>query len=96
MSTDDQRWERHAKKAEAELREMRAAFDGATPKELRRLRDLEARLAVVDVVFEGPPGPEGPRFVEVEIGGTSISIGEWIERPDGRWALRITAEMRGK
>jgi len=44
----------------------------------------------VDIVFDGPPGPEGPRFVEVEDHhGQSISFGEWVERPDGYWALRI-------
>lgn len=43
----------------------------------------------IDIVFDGMPGPEGPRFVEVERGGTSISIGEWVKRDDGLRALRI-------
>lgn len=44
----------------------------------------------IDVVFDGPPGPEAGRFVEVEDStGASISMGEWIERDDGYWALRI-------
>jgi hypothetical protein len=43
-----------------------------------------------DVVFDGPPGHESGRFVEVEDeSGASISVGEWVERPDGLWALRI-------
>jgi hypothetical protein len=46
----------------------------------------------VDIVFDGPPGPEGNRFIEVEdSNGKSIALGEWIERKDGRWVLRITA-----
>jgi hypothetical protein len=46
----------------------------------------------VDIVFDGPPGPEGNRFIEVEdASGRSIAFGEWIERKDGRWVLRITA-----
>ena len=46
----------------------------------------------VDIVFDGPPGPEGNRFIEVEdSNGKSIPFGEWIERKDGRWVLRITA-----
>lgn len=50
----------------------------------------DAPLPSIYVVFDGPPGPEGPRFVEVEdSGGRSISIGEWVTRPDGLWALRI-------
>jgi hypothetical protein len=44
----------------------------------------------VDIVFDGPPSHEAGRFVEVENAkGASINFGEWIERPDGYWALRI-------
>src|SRR2546421_2894878 len=46
----------------------------------------------IDIDFDGPPGPEGNRFIEVEdASGKSIAFGEWIERKDGRWVLRITA-----
>jgi hypothetical protein len=46
----------------------------------------------IDIVFDGPPGPEGNRFIEVEdASGRSIAFGERIERKDGRWVLRITA-----
>lgn len=42
------------------------------------------------IVFDGPPGPESCRFVEVEdANGRSFRAGEWIERPDGYWALVI-------
>ena len=45
---------------------------------------------MIDIVFDGPPGPEGPRFVESEdMDGKGISAGEWIHREDGYWALRI-------
>ena len=38
----------------------------------------------VDIVFDGPPGPESGRFVEVENSqGKSISFGEWKVRTDG-------------
>jgi hypothetical protein len=44
----------------------------------------------VDIVFDGPPSHEGGRFVEVEDDrGHSICCGQWIERPDGYWALRL-------
>lgn len=44
----------------------------------------------IDVVFDGPPAAKSGRFVEVEDEtGASISAGEWIEREDGYWALRI-------
>ena len=46
--------------------------------------------AFIDVVFDGPPGPESGRFVECEApDGTSIDVGEWIDRGNGVWALRI-------
>jgi len=45
----------------------------------------------IDIVFDGPPGPVGGRFVEVENAeGASIRFGEWVERPDGYWALRLS------
>ncbi len=44
----------------------------------------------VDVVFDGPPGPESGRFVEVEDSkGASVNFGEWVLRDDGFWVLRI-------
>ncbi len=44
----------------------------------------------INVIFDGPPGPEAGRFVEVEdADGKSIHAGEWIERSDGLWSLRI-------
>ncbi len=44
----------------------------------------------IDIVFDDGPGPVAGRFVEVEdSSGKSISVGEWVERPDGFWALRI-------
>lgn len=47
-------------------------------------------MAYIDVVFDGPPGHEAGRFVEVENEkGCSVSAGEWRQRPDGYWALRI-------
>jgi len=43
----------------------------------------------IDVVFDGPPGPTSS-FVEVEDHrGHAIKVGEWIDRGDGMWALRI-------
>ena len=48
--------------------------------------------APINVIFDGPPGPEGGRFIEVETDdGRSICAGMWSERQDGRWSLRIDA-----
>jgi hypothetical protein len=45
----------------------------------------------ISIIFDGPPGPEPVRFVDVETdAGKSIKIGEWLKRDDGFWALRIT------
>ena len=44
----------------------------------------------IDVVFDGPPSHESGRFVEVEDpNGASVSAGEWIDRGNGLWALRL-------
>jgi hypothetical protein len=44
----------------------------------------------IDIVFDGPPSHESGRFVEVEDEtGKSIHVGEWVERGNGLWALRI-------
>jgi len=46
----------------------------------------------INIIFDGPPGPEGGRFVEVETDdGKSIDAGKWIKRADGLWALRIVS-----
>lgn len=46
-------------------------------------------MKTIDIVFDGPPSHEAPRFVEIERDGKSIRIGEWIHREDGYWVLRI-------
>jgi hypothetical protein len=50
------------------------------------------------IIFDGPPAPDGPRFVEVEDdAGKSINAGEWSKRADGYWVLkcdRIAAPKR--
>lgn len=44
----------------------------------------------IHIIFDGPPSHESGRFVEVETpGGKPISVGEWVERSDGLWALVV-------
>lgn len=44
----------------------------------------------IDIIFDGPPGPDGGRFVEVEDDkGESLAVGHWTQRKDGYWALRL-------
>jgi hypothetical protein len=44
----------------------------------------------IDIVFDAPPSPEGARLIEVEDDtGAGIDVGEWVERPDGYWVLRL-------
>ena len=51
---------------------------------------MTKQSSVINIVFDGPPSHEGPRFVEVEDDeGHSIRVGEWVARGDGFWALRI-------
>ncbi len=43
---------------------------------------------ILDIRFDGPPGHQSGRFVEVEIDGAGVGVGEWVE--DGSdWLLRI-------
>lgn len=50
------------------------------------------RSQTIDIVFDGPPGHQAGRFVEVENQqGASIRVGEWVHRPDGYWVLRLEA-----
>jgi len=50
----------------------------------------EEKSMRINIIFDGPPGPEAGRFVEVEDdNGKSISVGEWKERDDGLWALAL-------
>lgn len=57
---------------------------------LSNVAAAENEAAGLHIVFDGPPGPEAGRFVEVETpDGRSVNAGEWHQRPDGYWELRI-------
>ncbi|KKL07799.1 hypothetical protein LCGC14_2582410 [marine sediment metagenome] len=44
----------------------------------------------INIIFDGPPGHESGRFVEVETDdGKSTNVGEWIQKGE-YWVLRIT------
>lgn len=44
----------------------------------------------IDIVCDAAPGPDGCTFIEVEnCNGQSIRYGDWVERGDGYWALRL-------
>lgn len=48
-------------------------------------------------VIDGPPEHEAGRFVEVEDAhGRSVGVGEWHERSDGHWELRVERRVREK
>lgn len=53
-------------------------------------------MTFINFIFDGPPGPEGGHFVEIEnADGKSIRVGEWEADPrpghEGFWRLRIPA-----
>lgn len=51
----------------------------------------------INIIFDGPPAHDAGSFVEVETdNGKSINVGEWIEHPNGYWALRITSLPKGE
>jgi hypothetical protein len=46
-------------------------------------------MQAINIIFDGPPGPNAGRFVEVETDdGKSISIGQWVQKGN-YWSLRI-------
>src|SRR5712671_1104000 len=54
----------------------------------------EMMMEYIDIVFDGPPGPESGRFVEVEnAAAESIKCGEW--RPRARWLLGDSHSKQG-
>jgi len=48
-----------------------------------------AGVGYLDIVFDGPPAPESGRFIECEVAGRSVKVGEWIPGDDGYWRLRL-------
>lgn len=45
----------------------------------------------IDIVFDGPPSHQSGRFVEVEDANRrSVKFGQWVERDDGYWVLRVS------
>lgn len=55
------------------------------------------KIATIMVVFDGPPGHESGRFVEVEDEqGHGINIGEWEKREDGYYALKLQVVIQVK
>lgn len=70
----------------------RQAADRGGGRNAEKARELAPPIDAdfIDIVFDGPPGPEAGRFVEVEnSSGKSISFGRWFQRPDGYWVLRF-------
>lgn len=49
---------------------------------------------MIAIVFDGPPGPEAGRFVEVERDGKSIEFGKWEQIADGYWQLNLVEVAR--
>lgn len=64
------------------LRDWADAIEGIQKESIRKaLEEFAGPGRFIDIVFDGPPGPEGPRFVEVENDRQQgVSIGEWLER----------------
>lgn len=56
-----------------------------------RVRPTAKDPRFIDIVHSVPPGPDST-LVEVEDeDGRGMRLGEWVERQDGTWALRIHA-----
>lgn len=56
---------------------------------------LDVDVAALNFIFENPPCPEGARFVECETDdGKSVNAGEWSQRPDGLWQVRVVFQRQ--
>ena len=54
------------------------------------MKVLDKMANFFDVVFDGPPSQGLGRFIEVENEkGEGMKVGEWMQRDDGHWVLRI-------
>lgn len=65
-----------------------------TREKLVREQQISSRPVSEEIyfVFDGLPGPQGPRFIETERpDGSGVGVGEWIELPDrrGTWAISV-------
>jgi len=44
----------------------------------------------IDIILDGPPGPDSPRFIEVDDpSGRSLKASACFERQDGLWVVRV-------
>lgn len=76
------------------IAQARAAIERAFPDgrsaTTTRSRAMSEEPDYIAVVFDGPPSHESGRFVECETpDGRSINVGEWVQRDDWLWELRI-------
>lgn len=57
---------------------------------IKAIEELIRHKSAINIIFDGPPGPIAGRFVEVENDeGESINVGEWKQKSDNYWTLRI-------
>ena len=47
----------------------------------------------IAIRFDGPPGPHGGRFIEVERDGASVGLGDWVESGDC-WLLVLPGDKK--
>lgn len=65
---------------------------GEVPLYVSALVEQPSEPVALRIVFDGPPSHDGGRFVEIEdANGKSFNAGEWKQRTDGLWELRVGA-----
>lgn len=75
---------------ETKLKELEDVYS-FSDKRNKALTELEAKkVNAINLIFDNPPSPKLPGFIEAENDkGHSINVGEWTQRPDKTWCLRI-------
>ncbi len=79
-----------------DLTHAKAVMEGRVPLVLRDpLKGTGNRAEFIYIVFDGPPSHQSGHIVEVEDDqGRSFNAGQWIDRGNGLWALRIARAPR--
>lgn len=53
------------------------------------IKNIFPLMVATEIIFDGMPGPDMPRFIEVEQEGKSVNVGEWQPKRNGCWVLRF-------
>lgn len=92
LAADVESWKRDSERFEQQLKEMSAAFDGATPNEVRRLRTMETFFERVIEVVDGYREAGAGKYAAVSFAAPAAAPAPW-RRDLGQRALPYQADI---